>query len=75
MDSLYFLGPRTLMRAPISGDPLVVGASGEVTVVPQNMGGMDIDRDGRILIIEPRGGATGARDALHVLLNWGASLR
>jgi Tol biopolymer transport system component/predicted Ser/Thr protein kinase len=74
MDSLYFLGPRTLMRAPISGDPLAAGAPVEVTVVPQNMGGFDIDRDGRILIIEPRAGATGTRDALHVLLNWGPSL-
>jgi Tol biopolymer transport system component len=74
-DSLYFLGPRTLMRAPISGDPLTAGAPGEVTVVPQNMGGIDIDRDGRILIIEPRAGAAGTRDALHVILNWGASLK
>ena len=75
MDSLYFLGARTLMRAPISGDPLVIGAPGEVTVVPQNMGGIDIDRGGRILIIEPRAGAAGTRDALHMLLNWGSSLR
>jgi Tol biopolymer transport system component/predicted Ser/Thr protein kinase len=74
MDSLYFLGARTLMRAPISGDPLVVGTPGEVTVVPQNMGGFDIDRNGRILIIEPRG-TGGTRDALQVLLNWGHSLR
>jgi hypothetical protein len=75
MDSLYFLGGRALMRAPIGGDPLVLGASREVTVVPQNMGGIDIDRDGRILIIEPRAGAAGTRDALLLLLNWGHSLR
>ena len=75
MDSLYFLGPRTLMRATIGGDPLAARAAVEITVIPQNMGGIDIDKDGRILIVEPRAGGAGTRDALHVLLNWGPSLR
>jgi serine/threonine-protein kinase len=75
MDSLYFLGPRTLMRTPISGDPLSAGMPVEATVVPQNMGGIDVHSDGRILIIEPKAAASGTRDALHVLLNWGASLK
>jgi Tol biopolymer transport system component/predicted Ser/Thr protein kinase len=75
MDSLYFLGPRTLMRAPISGNPLNAGAAVEAATLPQNMGGIDIHSDGRILIVEPRAAAASTRDALHVLLNWGASLK
>ena len=75
MDSLYFLGLRTLMRVPVRGDPLTLGAPVEAASVPQNMGGIDVHSDGRILIIEPKTAASGTRDALHVLLNWGPSLK
>jgi serine/threonine-protein kinase len=75
MDSLYFLGPRSLMRAAITPNPFSVGAATEALVVPQNIGGLDIHSDGRILIVEPRGASGVTRDALHVLLNWGRSLK
>jgi Tol biopolymer transport system component len=75
MDSLYFLGPRTLMRVAVSADPLAVDAPVEAAAMPPNTGGFDVHADGRILVIEPRAGGTGTRDALHVLLNWGRSLK
>ena len=73
-DWLYFLGPRTPMRAPVSRNPFGVGPAVEMTMLPLN-GGFDVHADGRILIVEPKAAAGGTRDALHVLLNWGASLK
>jgi Tol biopolymer transport system component len=75
MDTLYFLGSRTLMRVPIALDPLRPGTPVEAVELPRTMGGIDIDTNGRVLIIEAKATATGTRDALHVLLNWGRSLR
>jgi Tol biopolymer transport system component len=72
-DSLYFLGPRTLMRAPIRTSPFSVGTPVEAAQLPQNVSGLDVHADGRILIIEPK--VAGIRDALHVRLNWGPSLK
>jgi WD40 repeat protein len=75
MDSLYFLGPRTLMRVAVTATPLSVGAPVAAAAMPPNMGGFDIHADGRILVIEPKGSTGATRDALHVLLNWGRSLK
>ena len=74
-DALYFLatGPR-LMRVPISGTPPQVGAPAVVMTLPVAFGGLDVAADGRVLLVMQKEDAA-ARDALHILLNWGHSLR
>jgi Tol biopolymer transport system component len=74
-DALYFLanGPR-LMRASVRGNPPHVGAPVVAMSLPAAMGGIDVAGDGRVLIVMQKND-TAARDALHILLNWGQSLR
>ena len=74
MDTLYFLGVRELMRVPIQLDPFKPGAPVLAVAMPPN-NGYDVTADGRVLIIEPKSSPTGTRDMLHVLLNWGSSLK
>jgi eukaryotic-like serine/threonine-protein kinase len=74
-DALYFLasGPR-LMRAPVRGNPPQVGAAAVVMTLPATIGGLDVAADGRVLLVMQKN-EPAARDALHILLNWGATLR
>jgi len=74
-DAVYFLaaGPR-LMRASFKSNPPDVGPAALAASLPPTMGGVDVASDGRFLIVNQKQEAA-ARDALHVLLNWGPSLR
>jgi serine/threonine-protein kinase len=73
-DTLYFLSARGIMRAPVTMNPLRVGAPSLVAAVPASLSGVDTTADGRVLIIQQKNEAA-SRDMLHVLLNWGPSLR
>jgi eukaryotic-like serine/threonine-protein kinase len=80
-DALYFLmegarpgdGPR-VMRTPFRGSPPEIGAPVAVFTLPASFGGAAVAPDGRLLVVQQKTGAASV-DALHVLLNWGPSLR
>jgi Tol biopolymer transport system component len=73
-DAIYFLGAKGIMRAPITMNPLRIGTPALATSVPPSLRGADTAADGRVLIIQQKNEAA-TRDTLHVLLNWGRSLR
>jgi serine/threonine-protein kinase len=74
-DSLLYLSAKGVMRARVRFNPLQIGAPEQAAAVAAAvLGGADATADGRILAIEQRSDA-GARDMVHVLLNWGPSLR
>jgi dipeptidyl aminopeptidase/acylaminoacyl peptidase len=80
-DALYFIAegarpgdaPR-LMRATFRGNPPEVGAPAAAFTLPASFGGVAPAPDGRFLVVQKRADAASS-DALHILLNWGASLR
>jgi Tol biopolymer transport system component len=81
-DALYFLmegarpgdGPR-VMRAAFRGDPPEIGEPMAVlSLAPSVLGGAAPAPDGRFLVVQQKTGV-GPIDALHVLLNWGRTLR
>jgi Tol biopolymer transport system component len=74
MDALYYLSAKGYMRVPVEANPLRVGTPVLATAVPATIGGADVTADGRVLIIQQKNEAA-SRDLLHVLLNWGPSLR
>jgi Tol biopolymer transport system component/predicted Ser/Thr protein kinase len=80
-DALYFFmegarpgeGPR-VMKASFRGNPPEVGAPEAVISLPVSFAGFNPALDGRFLVVQQKAGAASV-DALHILLNWGASLR
>jgi Tol biopolymer transport system component/predicted Ser/Thr protein kinase len=75
-DALYFLAaaPTRMVRVSVSGTPPQIGTPVTVASLPAAMNGLDVAADGRLLIAQQKASA-GSIDALHILLNWGASLR
>jgi Tol biopolymer transport system component len=74
-DAVFYLatGPR-MMRASFKGSPPQVGVPAVSFSLPPTFGGADLAADGRLLMVMQKG-ETAPREALHVLLNWGQSLR
>jgi Tol biopolymer transport system component/predicted Ser/Thr protein kinase len=79
-DAVYFLaeglpaqGSR-VMRSAFRGNPPDAGTPAAVLTLPVNFGGAAPAADGRFLVVQQKAGAATV-DALHILLNWGASLR
>jgi eukaryotic-like serine/threonine-protein kinase len=74
-DAIFFQasGPR-LMRASFTARPPDVGPATLAASLPATTEGVEVAADGRFLVLS-RKQETAARDALHVLLNWGPSLR
>jgi Tol biopolymer transport system component len=74
-DAIFFQasGPR-LMRVSFTDKPPDVGSATLAASLPPTTGGVEVAADGRFLVLYQKQ-ETAARDALHVLLNWGLSLR
>jgi hypothetical protein len=62
------------MKASFRGNPPEIGAPEAVMSLPLSFAGFNPALDGRVLVVQQKtAGAT--LDALHILLNWGPSLR
>lgn len=73
-DALYFRSGTSLMRAPVAGTPLQIGAPAVAQTLPPGTIGLDVAPDGRVLVVLRQDSADN-RDFLHVLLNWSRTLR
>lgn len=72
--ALYFTTGAKVMRAPVGGTPLQVGVPVQAHSLPPGAGDIHIAADGRLLLLLRQDDAS-TQDLLHVLLNWGHSLR
>ena len=73
-DAIYFLSAKGIMHAQVTLKPLRIGTPSLAATVPATLGGTDVTADGRILVLQQKNQAA-TRDLLHVLLNWGATLK
>jgi Tol biopolymer transport system component len=72
--ALYFTSGAKLVRAPVTGTPPQVGAPVLVQTLPAGTNAVDVAPDGRVLLVV-RQDNNASRDLLHVILNWGRTLR
>jgi Tol biopolymer transport system component/tRNA A-37 threonylcarbamoyl transferase component Bud32 len=72
--SLYFREGDTVMRSTATGSPLQLGTPTLVQSLPPGVTGMSVAPDGRLLLVIRRDDPA-SREFLHILLNWGPSLR
>ena len=72
--ALYFTSGAKLMRAAATGTPLQLGAPVLVQTLPAGTNAVDVALDGRVLLAM-RQDSNASGDVLHVILNWGRTLR